>query len=60
MWPESAITDAIPMGDALQTNQYLRGQGYGFLDEVGRDHALLVGLYEGRHRAAPTWSRASR
>jgi len=46
VWPESAITDAVPLDDALQTNQYLRGIGYGFLGQVGRDHALLVGLYE--------------
>ena len=46
VWPESAITDAIPMGDTVQTNQYLRGLQYGYLNEVGRDHALLIGLYE--------------
>lgn len=46
VWPESAITDAVPMRDAGQTNHFLGGRGYGFLSEVGRDHALLVGLYE--------------
>lgn len=46
VWPESAITDAIPMREPMQTNQYLRGKQYDFLNEVGRDHALLIGLYE--------------
>lgn len=46
VWPETAITDAIPLQDALQTNQFLRGIGYGFVNDIGRDRAFLLGMYE--------------
>lgn len=46
VWPETVITASVPMQDPLQTNQYLGGAGYGFLNDLGRDHAFLVGLYE--------------
>jgi apolipoprotein N-acyltransferase len=46
LWPETAITDGVPLGDAQQTNYFLRGRGYGFLNELGEQRAFLVGLYE--------------
>ncbi len=46
VWPESAITDAVPMDHPYKTNQFLRTAGYDFLLEAGRERPLLVGLYE--------------
>ena len=46
VWPESAITDPVPMDHPYKTNQFLRTVGYDFLIEAGRERALLVGLYE--------------
>jgi apolipoprotein N-acyltransferase len=46
VWPETAITDSIPLRDPLQTNQFLRGRDYGFLNSLGEKAAFLVGLYE--------------
>jgi apolipoprotein N-acyltransferase len=46
VWPETAITDGVPLDDALQTNNFLRGRGYEFLSELGEQRAFLVGLYE--------------
>lgn len=48
LWPESAITNPVPMKDARVTYGYLRQRGYEFLLEAGKRSALLVGLYE-RH-----------
>jgi apolipoprotein N-acyltransferase len=46
VWPETAITDAVPLDDTLQTNVFMRGRGYGFLNELGETRGFLVGLYE--------------
>jgi apolipoprotein N-acyltransferase len=46
VWPETAITDAVPMTSPVVTNRYLEGNGYGFLTQVGEKRAFLVGLYE--------------
>jgi apolipoprotein N-acyltransferase len=48
VWPETAITAAVPLRDALQTNSFLARSdvGFGFLNELGRDRGFLVGVYE--------------
>ncbi len=46
VWPETAITDAVPFGDPVQTNRFLGGRGYGFLLDAARRATLLVGVYE--------------
>ncbi len=51
VWPETAITDSIPIMmpkyDPHRTNGYLNRMGYGFLAEHGaKGHAFLVGAYE--------------
>ncbi len=46
VWPETAITDGVPLQRPQQTHQQLRFTGYDFLTELGRDSAFMVGLYE--------------
>ena len=51
LWPETAITDALPIMkpsfNAHRTNGYLNRMGYGFLQQYGAEgHAFLVGAYE--------------
>ena len=51
VWPETAITDSVPMMmpkyDPHRTNGFLNRAGYGFLLEHGaKGHAFLVGAYE--------------
>jgi apolipoprotein N-acyltransferase len=48
VWPETAITAAIPLGEGTVTNRHLARAdlGYGFLGDLGKDRAFLVGLYE--------------
>ncbi len=47
VWPETAITRSVPLtGDPRRTNGFLAASGYADLNELGKDHAFLVGLYE--------------
>lgn len=50
VWPETAITDPIPIAlpefDALRTNGALDRFQWSFLKELGRTTPFLVGLYE--------------
>jgi apolipoprotein N-acyltransferase len=52
VWPETAVVDSVPVmepkHDPHVTNGYLSRVGYRFLDELGRDHAFLLGMYERR------------
>jgi apolipoprotein N-acyltransferase len=61
VWPESALVEGLRVWDAARgepwpaadVDLHLRRLGYGFLTEVGRDHALLLGGYEDEEGAAP-------
>ncbi len=50
VWPETAITDAIPFMEPAHrphvTTGYINRVGYRFLAELGKKHAFLVGAYE--------------
>ncbi len=50
VWPETAITDSTPIMEPKhephKTNGFLNARGYRFINDIGRDHAFLVGIYE--------------
>ena len=60
VWPETAVTHAIrymlPKFDPAVTNNMLSAARYGFIEQLGRETAFLIGSYE----MIPTERRADR